>query len=141
MLVGLLLMVLMIFRPQGILGNARRCCSMPSDATTLDVASRVSGVAKPDPILVVDGVYAASAACGRRRRAPRGRSAAAITALIGPNGAGKTTLFNLLTGFDQPRRAGAGRSTAADSSGLPRRTGSRGAGMVRTFQLTKALGG
>jgi neutral amino acid transport system ATP-binding protein len=60
-----------------------------------------------------------------------------ITALIGPNGAGKTTLFNVLTGFDQ---ANSGTWTFEDqylngevSHAVARR------GVVRTFQLTKAL--
>ncbi len=64
---------------------------------------------------------------------PRGQ----ITALIGPNGAGKTTLFNLLTGFD---RTDAGRWSfdGTDVTGWsPHRLARRG--MVRTFQLTKAL--
>lgn len=60
-----------------------------------------------------------------------------ITALIGPNGAGKTTLFNVLTGFLRPDHGRvelegepiAGRSPQA----IARR------GMVRTFQITKAL--
>jgi branched-chain amino acid transport system ATP-binding protein len=60
-----------------------------------------------------------------------------MTALIGPNGAGKTTLFNLLTGFDRPD---AGRWTF-DGRELHRLPAHRvaQAGMVRTFQLTKAL--
>ncbi len=60
-----------------------------------------------------------------------------ITALIGPNGAGKTTLFNVLTGFD---RGGEG-SWTLDGEQLHGRPAHRvaQAGMVRTFQLTKAL--
>src|SRR5690242_3160330 len=95
------------------------------------------GSAKPDPILVIDEV----------RRAFGGLVAVdvehleiqqgVITALIGPNGAGKTTLFNALTGFGRPDRgrwAFQGRALA----GLPAHRIAK-LGMVRTFQLTKAL--
>ena len=63
--------------------------------------------------------------------------ASSITALIGPNGAGKTTLFNVVTGF---YRATAARSasTATTSSGDPPYEIAQ-RGMVRTFQITKAL--
>jgi len=60
-----------------------------------------------------------------------------ITALIGPNGAGKTTLFNVVTGF---LRAETGR-IAFDGRSIfrmpPHAIARRG--MVRTFQITKAL--
>ena len=95
------------------------------------------GVTKPDPILVVDDL----------RRAFGGLVAVdvdhleiqrgIITALIGPNGAGKTTFFNLLTGFDA---ANSGR-VVFDGDVIERATPHQLAqqGMVRTFQLTKAL--
>src|SRR5690606_38238872 len=60
------------------------------------------GVAKPDPILTVDGVQRTfgglRAVDVDHLEIQRGL----ITSLIGPNGAGKTTFFNLLTGFDRP---------------------------------------
>jgi branched-chain amino acid transport system ATP-binding protein len=62
-----------------------------------------------------------------------------ITAFIGPNGAGKTTLFNLLSGFDKADR-GTWIFDGTDVSGWPAYRIAR-RGMVRTFQLTKALAG
>jgi neutral amino acid transport system ATP-binding protein len=95
------------------------------------------GAAKTDPILTADGVVrrfgGLTAVDVEHVEIQRG----SITALIGPNGAGKTTLFNVLTGFD---RADAG-NWAFDGhqlAGTPAYRVARG-GMVRTFQLTKAL--
>lgn len=97
----------------------------------------VPGAKKPDPILVADDVRrhfgGVSAVDVDHLEVQRG----AITALIGPNGAGKTTLFNLLTGFDRPssgRWTFDGRSLGGVSAARVAR-----AGMIRTFQLTKAL--
>jgi len=106
-------------------------------ATRLPGVPPEPGVAKPDPILVAEGVTKTfgglHAVQVSRLEVQRG----AITALIGPNGAGKTTLFNLLTGFD---RADAGRWSfeGRPLAGLPAYRTAR-AGMVRTFQLTKSL--
>ncbi|MCC2313134.1 ABC transporter ATP-binding protein [Cellulomonas xiejunii] len=98
---------------------------------------RVPGAPKPDALLVADGV----------RRSFGGVNAVdvehveiqkhVITALIGPNGAGKTTFFNLMTGFDKPDTG----SWVFDGTPLAGVAASRVAksGMVRTFQLTKAL--
>jgi neutral amino acid transport system ATP-binding protein len=60
-----------------------------------------------------------------------------ITALIGPNGAGKTTLFNVVTGFAH----GDAGDVRYDGRSIFRRPAHAIArrGMVRTFQITKAL--
>ena len=95
------------------------------------------GVAKPDPILKADGVVrrfgGLVAVDVGHLEVQRG----SITALIGPNGAGKTTLFNVMTGFD---RADHGQWTfdERELAGVPAYRVAR-RGMVRTFQLTKAL--
>src|SRR3954451_9614858 len=95
------------------------------------------GVAKPDPAIVVDGVARTfgglTAVSVDHLEIQRG----GITGLIGPNGAGKTTLFNLLTGFDQPNTG----SWTFDGRDMGRTAPHQVArqGVVRTFQLTKAL--
>src|SRR4051812_4749679 len=99
------------------------------------------GAGKPDPILVVDNIVrqfgGMTAVDVQHLEVERGL----ITALIGPNGAGKTTFFNLITGFDKPTTAGKGAHWAFDGRTLDKTSASSvaRAGMVRTFQLTKAL--
>ncbi len=103
----------------------------------LDGVGNVPGVAKPDPILVVENMRRAFgglvAVDVEHLEIQRG----IITALIGPNGAGKTTFFNLLTGFDRPD-TGAVLFDGKDVGRLSSHQRAR-QGMVRTFQLTKAL--
>lgn len=102
----------------------------------LDVA-RVPGSPKPDPIVIADhvsrqfgGLKAVDVAHVEIQRG-------SITALIGPNGAGKTTLFNLLTGFDKPDTGEWTLNNKQIAGTAPYRLARMG--MVRTFQLTKAL--
>lgn len=113
---------------------------------TLRTLNQVPGVSKPDPILTVDNIerrFGGMVAVDvKHLEVQRG----AITALIGPNGAGKTTFFNLITGFDQPSNAqkliGGGDASWSFNGKTLNRTGASQAaraGMVRTFQLTKAL--
>jgi neutral amino acid transport system ATP-binding protein len=105
-------------------------------AALADVEPR-PGVPKPDPILVADGVArrfgGLTAVDVEHLEVQRG----VITALIGPNGAGKTTFFNLLTGFDKPNE-GTWSFEGKKLGGVPAHRVAR-RGMVRTFQLTKAL--
>jgi len=109
----------------------------PVKTVDLHVGEAAPGVAKNDPIVVVDNVTRTfgglTAVDVAHLEIPRN----AITALIGPNGAGKTTLFNLLTGFDKPDT---GTWTFAGNAlaGIPAYKVA-GMGQIRTFQLTKSL--
>jgi branched-chain amino acid transport system ATP-binding protein len=95
------------------------------------------GVAKPDPVLVIDEM----------RRSFGGLAAVnvehleierhTVTSLIGPNGAGKTTLFNLVSGFDKPD-SGEWHLNGGPLVGISAHQVAR-RGMVRTFQLTRSL--
>ena len=103
----------------------------------LSEVPRTPGAPKPDAVLVADGVVRRFGGLTAVDVAHVEVQRGAITALIGPNGAGKTTFFNLLTGFDRPDEGDwtfAGRPLGrVPAHRVARR------GMVRTFQLTKAL--
>ncbi len=106
-------------------------------AGVFDGVEHTSGVAKPDPILKAKGVTrrfgGLVAVDVDELEIQRG----AITALIGPNGAGKTTFFNLLTGFDSPDSGHVELNGQSIDGVASHKLAARG--MVRTFQLTKAL--
>ena len=106
--------------------------------TNIHIGDAAPGVKKVDPIIVADNVTRTfgglTAVDVEHLEIPRG----VITALIGPNGAGKTTLFNLLTGFDRPN-SGSWSFDGEDLARVPAHKVAR-MGLVRTFQLTKALG-
>jgi len=95
------------------------------------------GSAKPDPILTVDTMTRQFGGLRAVQVDHLEVQRGTITALIGPNGAGKTTFFNLVSGFDVPDDG----SWSFDGVSLTRQPAYRIArhGLVRTFQLTKAL--
>ncbi len=106
-------------------------------ANEISIGPALPGCKKVDPILVADNVMrqfgGLTAVNVEHVEIPRGQ----ITALIGPNGAGKTTFFNLLTGFDKPN-TGSWTFEGKNLAGVPSYKVAR-LGMIRTFQLTKAL--
>ncbi len=95
------------------------------------------GVAKPDPVLVADGVVrqfgGLRAVDVEHLEVQRG----AITALIGPNGAGKSTFFNVISGFDTSDHGSWTYNGQTITNTAPNRLARKG--LVRTFQLTKSL--
>jgi ABC-type branched-subunit amino acid transport system ATPase component len=118
------------------LAPADRAGIVAARASLADVPPE-PGAPKQDPILKAEGVRRAFGGLVAVDVAHLEVQRGTITALIGPNGAGKTTFFNLLTGFDRPSRGewvfDGRRADRMRSYQVAR------AGMVRTFQLTKAL--
>ncbi|MEO6569932.1 MAG: ABC transporter ATP-binding protein [Ilumatobacteraceae bacterium] len=120
-----------------VVGTTPRSPIAAAARSALASVQPVPGVAKPDPILVADGVSRTFGGITAVDVAHCEVQRGSITALIGPNGAGKTTFFNLLTGFDKPD-TGAWQFDGRDLAGVAAHKVAN-AGMVRTFQLTKSL--
>lgn len=107
------------------------------EAAELRDVSPTPGSAKPDPILTADQVSRHFGGLQAVRVDHLEVQRGTITALIGPNGAGKTTFFNLISGFDVPN-TGTWSFDGRSLTGQPAYRISRN-GLVRTFQMTKAL--
>jgi neutral amino acid transport system ATP-binding protein len=91
----------------------------------------------PEPILVVDGVRKRFGGLLAVNGASFEVAPGSINALIGPNGAGKTTLFHVVSGFYRPDEGRILFRGESIEGRKPHRIAQRG--LVRTFQLTKAL--
>ena len=103
----------------------------------VSVTAETPGSAKPDPILIADHITRTFGGLTAVNVAHLEVQRGSITALIGPNGAGKTTFFNLLTGYDSPN-SGTWSFNGKALNDIASHKVAR-LGMVRTFQLTKAL--
>lgn len=129
---GLLLILILRFRPQGILGE-RPGHVLAAVGQSPAVAQELAAADPPSQVTVIGkglakrfgGVVAVADADIELRSGQ-------ITGLIGPNGAGKTTAFNLLTGFLKPS-AGRIVFNGRDVTGLRPHRIVR-AGMARSFQ-------
>ncbi len=151
-LYSLLLIAMMLMRPQGLLGRrelwprrrrpARSRRAEPSaqagpgrDGGRVDGARR--GAARP--LLEIEDLSVEfgglRALCGFNFRLDRGQ----LVGVIGPNGAGKTTAFNLVTGVYAPS-AGDIRIGGQRIAGLPTHQINR-RGIARTFQNIRLFSG
>ncbi len=108
---GLILMFMMIFRPQGILPEYATQAieyeipaDLPVDGTGggVDDKGNLSLPGKKaisTPILEIKGLSKSFGGLQAVKDASLILSSGRVTGLIGPNGCGKTTIFNLITGF------------------------------------------
>jgi branched-chain amino acid transport system permease protein len=146
--IGLLIVVFLWFRPQGILPERKRVIPLPQRpepaaddgkapaAPAISVRPRAAPPASPGPRPVVleaghlvrdfGGVRAVNDVSLAVRRGT-------LTGLIGPNGAGKSTLLALLAGTLRPS-SGTVIYQGQDVTGMPAFRRTR-LGLVRTFQL------
>ncbi|MEZ4562230.1 MAG: branched-chain amino acid ABC transporter ATP-binding protein/permease [Thermomicrobiales bacterium] len=152
---GLALILLMMFRPEGLLpegvgisslwkrrggaGSARvippPAAAAPGGSPLATAPAATPVAARPDEIVRVEdiaksfgGIYAVNGVNLALRENQ-------ITALIGPNGAGKTTIFNLITGTLTPDR-GHVYLRGKEITGKPPDEVAR-MGMARSFQDTR----
>ena len=146
--IGLLIVVFLWFRPQGILPERKRVIPLPQRpepaaddgkapaAPAISVRPRAAPPASPGPRpVVLEAVHLARDIGGVRAvndvslAVRRGT----LTGLIGPNGAGKSTLLALLAGTLRPS-SGTVIYQGQDVTGMPAFRRAR-LGLVRTFQL------
>ena len=120
----LILVFLMLFRPRGILGFRELIWFLPE--RELSRATDMSALLEIQDVTMRFGGLCAIANCSIDVEAGRTHG------IIGPNGAGKTTLFNLVTGIYRPS-SGDIRFKRESISGLrPNRVAALG--IARTFQ-------
>ncbi len=103
---GLILMLMMVFRPQGILPEysaESRKIEIPPDVLEPEANAPAGNISDEQTalthILEVRGACKSFGGLRAVEDASLKLGPGKITALIGPNGCGKTTLFNMITGF------------------------------------------
>jgi len=101
------------------------------------VTEAATAATNGEAMLEVEGVFKQFGGIHAVRGASFDVKRGSITALIGPNGAGKTTLFNIVTGFYRPDSGRIVYDGKSIFGKRPHRIARLG--MVRTFQITKAL--
>ncbi len=111
---GLILMLLMIFRPQGILPEYSKRSDkihipegvFPEESSAAKAEGSkippVPATGNQQPILEIQGLSKSFGGLRAVADASLKLFSGDITGLIGPNGCGKTTLFNMANGFMEP---------------------------------------
>jgi len=139
LLYGIILLLVVMFMPQGLVFYLRRLFApgAPATAGTGSVAAAFeagAGAPEAGPALSVRDVTVRFGGLAAVEGLTLDLGRGEILALIGPNGAGKSTVFNVVTGFQRPA-AGRVHFAGADiTAEPPYRIADRG--LVRMFQRT-----
>jgi len=137
LLFGAALVLMMVFRPKGLIPARRRRSHRgrrgvePVSAETAAAVSESPG-AGGSPVLDVKGLRMEFGGVVALSGVDLVVAPGEILGVIGPNGAGKTTVFNCVTGMCRPT-GGSVRIVERDVVGLPSHTAAV-AGAARTFQ-------
>ena len=148
-LVGVVLILVILFMPQGLLGRwrGRKKRAAPDVGVVLAAgdrpqlaAERVPTNATPGPaeasaLLVIEGVSKAFEGVQALRNVNLDVRTGEVLGLLGPNGSGKSTLINVVSGHFRPD---AGRIVfrGRDIAGIPAHRIAR-AGIARTYQIPR----
>ena len=136
---GLILIGILLVRPQGILGEHRTAPRVARrermDAHATEELGPVAAAPAEDVTIRARGLAKNFGGIVAVRNFDIDLKRGIITGLIGPNGAGKTTAFNMLTGFLQPN-AGTIELRGRPVSGLKPHQLVQ-AGVARSFQDLK----
>ncbi len=138
---GLILVVMMLYRREGLIPATRRTPPLSLDEQSAQVArggfEGLRAVAAEDaapsgPLLEIDGLTVSFGGLVALRSVSLSVPAHSVVAVIGPNGSGKSTLFNAVTGLVTPD-SGNVRFAGREIGRLPsHRVLDRG--IARTFQ-------
>jgi branched-chain amino acid transport system permease protein len=138
--IGLLIVIFLWVRPQGILPERKRVIGLPDDgadaaepAASLSVSERPPPAAARETVLEAVGLVREFGGVRAVDDVTLSVQRGTLTGLIGPNGAGKSTLLALLAGTLRPS-AGKVIYHGQDITGTPAFRRAR-LGLVRTFQL------
>jgi branched-chain amino acid transport system permease protein len=138
---GALLLLLMLFAPDGVVGALERAWRRRPRVIKPDRPDRTSNLREPGILgaaLTVTGITKRFGGVQALDGVSLVVQAGSTSAIVGPNGSGKTTLLNMISGFF---RADAGSVLLGDTplKGRPAHAVAR-LGVGRTFQTPKLLG-
>ncbi|ETX12872.1 branched-chain amino acid ABC transporter ATP-binding protein [Roseivivax halodurans JCM 10272] len=142
---GVVLMLVVLFMPNGIMGVLARFASGRKEAAGDEPDTHIAAVARTDvapqigdPVLRVEGLQKHFGGLHVTNDVSFTLREGEILGLIGPNGAGKTTVFNMLSGFLKPDQ---GSVTLLGPDGEWHEPGNPGdfaaLGLGRTFQIVQ----